>query len=116
MNAFGDGIEIMSVVNPETLEVFSASVGFRWEGRNRLYKWETADVTAVQPASVVNREIRPAKLLYPSRQASILEMALMARFADFGRHEGSALKQLRDYVYLAAWLSKQAPVARPIAA
>jgi hypothetical protein len=104
MSAFGDGIEIMSVVNPETLEVFSASVGFRWEGRNRFYKWETADVTAVQPASVVNREIRPAKLLYPSRQASLVEMAQMARFADFSRHDGNAMAQLKSYVYAGVYL------------
>jgi hypothetical protein len=115
MSAFGDGIEIMSVVNPETLEVFSASVGFRWEGRNRLYKWETADVTAVQPASVVNREIRPAKLLYPSRQASLIEMAQMARFADFGRHEASAMTQLKAYIYAVVYLLNQ-PVSMAAAA
>ena len=102
MSAFGDGIEIMTVINPKTLAIGSATVAFRMEGNQRIYKWETADITAVQPATVVGGKISPAKLLYPSRQASLAEMSQMARFADYSRHDRSATKQLWAFVYFLA--------------
>jgi hypothetical protein len=106
MNAFSGGIEIMSVINPESMAVFSAAVSYCLEHGNRVYLWETASVTPVMPASKVNGEITPPRLLYPSRMASIVEMAKMARFADFSRREGSAMKQLQAYVYLGVyWLN-----------